>query len=113
LRGHLVTFGRFFASSVKKNNRESKHSGEQRLADVHKMSRHQGINIRDAIAILAARPKHDEEGQVKYDKTMCDTLKTMGQQIDLFPPQQDVNLEATAEAMQGISNKVKQTAISQ
>jgi len=37
----------------------------------------------------------------------------MGQQIDLFPPQQDVNLEATAEAMQGISNKVKQTAISQ
>jgi len=77
------------------------------------MSRHQGINIQDAIAILAARPKHDVEDQVKHDKTMCDTLKTMGQQIDLFPPQQDVKLEATAEAMQGISNEIKQTAISQ
>ena len=33
---------------------------------------------------------------------MCDTLKTMGQQIDLFPPQQDVKLEATAEAMQSM-----------
>lgn len=76
------------------------------------MSRDRGINIQDAIAILAARSKNGEEDHSKHDKAMCDTLKTMGQQIDLFQSQQDVKLDATAIKMQEIFSEIKRTAIS-
>lgn len=72
----------------------------------------QPIDIRDAMAILAARPKNEEADHIKNDKTLCDTLKSMGQQINLFPTVHEDHLEAKAEELNKIANEIKQTAYS-